>query len=230
MSTREPAPRLLLVEDDPVSAGFLRAALEGCGELCHVSTLAAALEAMAEHRPDALICDCRLPDGHASQLAERLQERLQALPPAIALSADVQPEDVARLQAAGFRAVLSKPLRAETLREATCGLLGTDRPTPWDNAAADAALGLPATQRRQLRQLLLQELPRQRERISATLESGEFVALDAELHRLVASCGFCGATQLGAAVRALRANPDPLHWRAFDAACGALLATGGDSA
>ena len=230
MSTREPAPRLLLVEDDPVSAAFLLAALADCGDLHHVATLAAALEAIDERVPAGLICDCRLPDGHASALAARLHERGQTLPPAIALSADVQPEDVARLQAAGFRAVLRKPLSAAALRDAALGLLGSESFNPWDNAAADAALGLPAAQRRQLRQLLLQELPTQRERVGAAITNGDLASLDAELHRLKASCGFCGATRLGTAVSALRASPDVPHWRAFDDACEALLAAGGDSA
>lgn len=230
MSTGEPAPRLLLVEDDPVSAAFLMAALEGCGAVDHAATLAAASAAIGVQRPHALICDCRLPDGHASQLAALLGEHGQSLPPAIALSADVQPDDVERLQAAGFRSVLRKPLSAGALRDAAMGLLGTTQTSPWSNAAADAALGLPPAQRRQLRQLLLQELPRQRERAGAAMENGDLVALDAELHRLVASCGFCGASELGGAVSALRANPDVQHWRAFEAACERLLATGGESA
>jgi CheY-like chemotaxis protein/HPt (histidine-containing phosphotransfer) domain-containing protein len=230
MSTREPAPRLLLVEDDPVSAAFLAAALADLGELSQVGSLAAAIDAVCAVAPAALICDCRLPDGHASQLPTALGARACTLPPAIALSADVQQGDVALLQAAGFGAVLAKPISATALRQAVLGLLGKPAANPWDDSAADAALGLPPAQRRQLRQLLLQELPLQRDRIAAAIANGDRAVLDAELHRLKASCGFCGARTLGAAAAALRAIPDALHWRAFDDACGALLTAGGDTA
>lgn len=229
MSPCEPAPRILLVEDDAVSAAFLLTALDGLGELRHTTTLAAAVDALVDLPADALLCDCRLPDGHASQLAGLLQARGKNLPPALALSADVQPEDVSRLQATGFRTVLRKPLSAGALREATAGLLCPTQRTLWDDAAADAALGLPPAQRRQLRQLLLQELPGQRERVGAALASEDRAALDAELHRLTASCGFCGASQLGAAVSALRAHPDVPHWRVFEEACDRLLAHGSPS-
>src|SRR5690606_25694205 len=98
----------------------------------------------------------------------------------------------------------------------------TPRPC-WDDAAALAALGGQAAHVQALRGMFLEELPAQRARIAAAAAQADDTAVRAELHRLVASCGFVGAARLGDAVQALRAAPlDAAALRALDAAIDEL--------
>ena len=60
---------------------------------------------------------------------------------------------------------------------------------------------------RRMRELFLDELPQQRERIATALADGDVDALRAVLHQMRAGCGFVGATALSAAVDALHAEP-----------------------
>jgi HPt (histidine-containing phosphotransfer) domain-containing protein len=122
--------------------------------------------------------------------------------------------------------VIGLPSTADTLQAAVRRLLGDSPATPWDDAAAQRTLGLAPAQRRQLRLLLLQELPRQRGHIAEALARGDHARLEAELHRLRSACGFCGAADLLAASIALASEPGSARWRDFDAACAALLADG----
>lgn len=75
MATRqEPQPRLLLVEDDPISRGFLQAVLEGLP--AHVDcadSLSSALDRARARRHDLWLIDVNLPDGTGSGLLRALR-------------------------------------------------------------------------------------------------------------------------------------------------------------
>lgn len=202
-------PRLLLLEDDPVSAAFLRQALaalpaqvEHAGTVCAARTLADAGQAL-------WLFDARLPDGDGASLLAELRGRgLQV--PAIALTAEDQLPALERLRAAGFAKVLAKPLSAEALRsaarEAAPGLAPGLAPA-WDDAMALASLGGSLQAVRSLRELFLAELPVQAGEVSAALARGDLPRAQAQLHRLKASCGFVGAPALLLAVQALSQAP-----------------------
>lgn len=219
--------RLLLVEDDPVSAAYLGGVLRTRGTVDAVTSLAGATDALRGARYAALVCDCRLPDGHASELPPRAAAVGLTLPPALALSAELDDDEISRLRGAGFTSMHAKPIAADILLAALDALVG-GRPTIWDDRAAQRALGLAPEQRRQLRGLLLQELPAQRQRVVDALGVGDLPALHAELHRLKASCGLCGATALAAATAALSKAPSVATLAAFDTACEDVLAAGVD--
>ena len=62
------------------------------------------------------MCDVALPDDDGYGLLKRLRRLPEgAHIPAIALTAYARPEDRAKALAAGFRAILSKPLDPESL-------------------------------------------------------------------------------------------------------------------
>lgn len=205
-------PRLLLLEDDPIGAGFLREALTPTGlALDHATTLAAA-DRLASEDHALWLFDLNLPDGLAVDLLDALRARGLAAP-AIALTADDSAATAAWLRTRGFVAVLAKPIEAGTLRAALAPHLPQPR---WDEAAALAALGgRPETVAR-LRQLFLAELPTQAAAIEAALHAGEDDAARAQLHRLKGACGFVGAAALAQAARALSLAPaDPSTRAAF---------------
>lgn len=217
-------PRLLLAEDDPVSAAFLAEAAAALPLAVHVAPSAAeARTAATQATFDLLLLDAHLPDGSGIELLAALRAAGQTAP-ALAHTADAS-ESVARvLCAAGFREVLHKPIAMAALHDALRRHLPLTAAARWDDAAALAALGGQGAHVATLRRLFLDELPQQHARIAAALEVGDVEAIRAELHRLTASCGLVGARALARQVQALREAPlEPSRWQAFDAEIGALL-------
>ena len=213
-------PRLLLVEDDPVSQAFLRAALEALPATVETATSQAQAVAAAPGHALWLI-DANLPDGDGPALLARLRAAAPATP-ALAHTADDSPALVRRLREAGFDGVVVKPIGAAELQACVHALLG--QPTTaapgalpgggdailplWDDGAALAALNGNGDAVVQLRRLFLAELPGQQARIATALRTGDLEAARGELHRLKASSGFVGAARLQAAAGRLNAAPN----------------------
>lgn len=208
-------PRLLLVEDDPVSAGYLHAAASALPALVEMAaTLADALAMAKRHPHDLHLIDANLPDGRGEMLLQALRDA-GIDTPALAHTAAREPGLRERMIALGFVGVLHKPIGVgellEALREHLPGSAvpagSGDKPPNWDDTAALNAVGGQQAHVQALRGLFLQELPGQRARISAAVQAGDDASLRAELHRLVASCGFVGAARLAQAVHALQREP-----------------------
>ncbi len=227
-------PRLLLVEDDAISRGFLTAALEALP--VQVDGAASCAEALAlEGGFDLWLIDANLPDGEGADLLRRLRTRWPDTL-AVAHTADPSPalrEDLVR---AGFVDVLVKPMTAAWLQQRMHGLLGgrlaradpapaapAPAPHAWDDDSALKALGGNAGHVTLLRQLFLDELPAARARCLEAFEKGDDAALGAALHKLRASCGFVGASHLADVVGRWQANPrSPTLREDFVAATDAL--------
>lgn len=212
----ETTPRLLLVEDDPVSAAFLADALAALPAQVDVAgSLVEALSLATGGAAHGLyLVDANLPDGRGEALLQALRTRaLRA--PALAHTAADDPRMRARLLAAGFVDVFCKPLGIAALhavvRPHLAGHAGANRaaarPPAWDDTAALRSVGGKANHVSSLRALFLQELPGQRERVLASAHLGDAAGVRAELHRLSASCGLVGASRLREAVRDLHAAP-----------------------
>ena len=224
-----PAPRLLLVEDDPVNAAFLAGAAAALpAEVVQAACLAEAEAACRTDTFDLLLFDANLPDGRGEDLLRALR-KAGISTVAQAHTADLDPDQHARLRAAGFAEVLRKPLSVATLHAALRRALAAHFAAPpcWDEAAALAALGGQPAHVQALRAMFLAELPGQRLRIAEGITTGDLAAVRGELHRLAASCGFVGAARLGDAVRGLQVDPlDPVALAALTTAIDALLAPG----
>jgi signal transduction histidine kinase/DNA-binding response OmpR family regulator len=114
--------RVLIVDDDLDTCEMLTYALQTWGAEAKTSySVAEALAAMQEWRPDVLLTDINMPgeDGYS------LINRLRSLPPeeganipAIALTALARPEDTEQALTAGFQMHLAKPVDIEQLGEA----------------------------------------------------------------------------------------------------------------
>ncbi len=213
---RRGKPRVLLAEDDPVSRAFMRETLAGATEVVAVACGAAALTAVAAAPTFALwLLDAHLGDGEGGALLRMLRRHAPDTP-ALAHTADPDPEVARRLLAAGFREVLLKPLAPGALRAAVARTLG-------DGAQAVAEAAPPPWQPL-LQARFREELPAQRARLHAALVRGDHVAALAVLHRLRGSCALVGAGTLDAAVRALQARPGSASaLAAFDRAVAAAL-------
>ena len=205
-------PRLLLVEDDPVSAAFLHAAATALPAQVDVAgNMTDALACASTQQHDLYLFDANLPDGRGETLLGQLRE-LGLTTPALAHTAAREDALRERLLAAGFVDVLCKPLAVAELHDALRCHLGLPPPgcgklPSWDDDAALTALGGQQAHVDALRDLFLKELPGQRQRIEAAGVQGDEAAIRAELHRVAASCGFVGAARLASAVRDLQAAP-----------------------
>jgi DNA-binding response OmpR family regulator len=229
----ETLPRILLVEDDPVSMAFLAAAIEALpAAVDRAESLATARKMAAAHSHAMWLIDANLPDGHGSGLLAQLRVDLPDTP-ALAHTASQDRDALDALIDAGFLEVLVKPLSASALQAAIGRALGATQATPmatgaklpsWDDAAALSALNGQHEHVRALRKLFLDELPTQRRSIAAAAADGDITGMRSTLHRLRASCGFVGAARLDAAVRALESD---LHCASalqrFEEAAGDLL-------
>lgn len=224
-------PRLLLVEDDPVSRVFLQVALEALpAEVMAVPDGVSAREAMNEGEWALWLLDANLPDTAGETLLGELRASFPGVCRGLALTADTSPERHASLRGAGFIDVLIKPLSADLLRLRVRQLLddgatlADGRQTSWNEEQALAAAGGRWDTVRALRELFLNELPGQRQRVETAIARGDLAQACAVLHQLKASCGFVGADRLLEAVRTLHGEPGDAQARArFDAACEAVL-------
>ncbi|MDB4883773.1 MAG: diguanylate cyclase [Gemmatimonadetes bacterium] len=108
-----PAPlgiSILLVEDDPIFARLVRAALESSPEvrdwrLTHVESLAAACA--ATETPDLIVLDLTLPDGRGLETLARIRERF-AFVPVVLLTGVEDPDVEDRALRAGAQDFLGK--------------------------------------------------------------------------------------------------------------------------
>jgi CheY-like chemotaxis protein/HPt (histidine-containing phosphotransfer) domain-containing protein len=211
-------PRILVADDDPIALQFFQSALHELRcEAIAVTDGNAALAACAAHTFDLLILDRRMPGLGGAELLRALRARGLATP-AIATSAELDRRLREELASAGYADALTKPIGIEPLRQALLQQLGAwpecsaPRPAPhptdaahatsWlDDASALTRVGGDAATLLALRTLFAQELDSTMTRWAATAspprELGEY------LHRLRASCRYCGANRLGATAERL---------------------------
>ena len=116
---RSPALRVLLVENDPDTQEVFRLFLAQCGhDVRTTSTVAGALDAMAECRFDVLLADIGLADGTGWDLMHEVGRRGVHRPGyAIAMSGYGMAADRARSLAAGFAQHLVKPVDLEAIEQ-----------------------------------------------------------------------------------------------------------------
>lgn len=239
-----PAPRVLLVEDDPVSRAFLTAAVQAVpADVDSADNLAAALALAQAHDYALWLFDAHLADGSGAELLHQLRRSHPHIP-ALAHTASVDADVLDTLIAAGFLEVLIKPLPAAAIQGVVRRVLGlaceqgssaTDirlacpaagKQPVWDDEAAALALNGNRAHIATLRGLFVDELPRLRERIGVAVHGGDLDGVRGSLHKLRASCGFVGAARLGEAARALHQQADsPALLARFDEAAADTLDT-----
>ena len=104
-------PKVLIIEDVPDSAEILRLFLLSDFDLTLCSSAAEALSSVERVAPDLLLMDIGLPEVDGVECLKRIR----AMPhvanvPAIAVTAFAYPQDKERCLAAGFHAVVVKPI------------------------------------------------------------------------------------------------------------------------
>lgn len=213
MATTDSAPRVLIVDDDSISLRFLGVALLQSGYTVATAVNGAAALA-ADHVFDLLLIDRHLPDIGGVELLHALRERGVSTP-AIATSAEIDAELGAHLRAAGFADVIEKPASLQRIHEIVAKFLPKSSHALLDDTAALDSVGGDPNALRALRGLLARELEELEHELTHGDLATDSTTLVERLHRLRASCGFCGAAALAARAvewqTTLRAGNRPTH-------------------
>jgi len=211
--------RVLVVDDDAITLRFFEAALRDIGaDVTSVEDGASARAAIAKDAFDLLLIDRHLPDMSGEMLLQALRDS-GCTAPAIATSADVDDAVCARMLDAAFDEVIAKPISLERLREIVSRFAGSS-PLLNDDEALQA-LGGHRESLIALRGLLANELD-ELQTSCADFDTLDRQTLAARMHRLRASCGFCGASALAQAAVMMQSalnESAAIDWPAFLALC-----------
>jgi DNA-binding response OmpR family regulator len=117
MSIRpESAKTVLVVEDDQDARFIYATTLRHAGyEVVEAPCLAEAAEAVRLAVPDAVLLDCRLPDGDGLGLLRQWSTTEMARVPVIVLTAHLERQDVEAALVAGADAFVPKPCAGDVL-------------------------------------------------------------------------------------------------------------------
>jgi CheY-like chemotaxis protein len=122
-------PTILVADDNRLSRELLRDVLAGTGwQVVMASDGQEVLERLEAILPDLVLLDLEMPakDGFAVLGEMRGNPRLAAIPVA-ALTARAMQADRERIEAAGFDAYLTKPIKPHELRARVAQLLNLNR-------------------------------------------------------------------------------------------------------
>jgi two-component system cell cycle response regulator DivK len=113
------APRVLVVEDNPVNLELVGALLESEGySVIPAETADVGLRLAATEQPDLVVMDIQLPEMSGYEATRRLKvDPATAAIPVVALTAHAMEGEEARARAAGCDAFLTKPIDTKVFRE-----------------------------------------------------------------------------------------------------------------
>ena len=201
---------VLVADDVPFNRVLLREWLTPAGiDVIEAEDGAQAEELAAQHQPDIILTDLRLPhvDGYAALQWFKAQPATRAIP-VIALTAAATTEEAAKIAAAGFDGYLTKPLETAALFRALAQFLPilapqaaapsppAEEPRRPDFCPADPAL-LPA-----LRETLHAELLPRWENLQGALDMDDIEAFAAQLSAVGATYQATGLERYAAQLRA----------------------------
>ncbi|MEO8000554.1 MAG: response regulator [Arenimonas sp.] len=208
-------PRILLIEDNPISREFLYEALLPLEILIDaVGSLSAARLLAHENMHLLFLCDVHLPDGGPDKIFETLKN-LQNTTTIIAITADTSTDVKKSLLDIGYLEVWAKPITMAALQSNVARLIGIssrteqneEEPLLWDETSALRAVGNNEKTLKALKKMFLAELPKNIKTIEQYSLVNNHQKLKAECHKLLAGCGFVGAARLSQAVKRLSENP-----------------------
>jgi len=206
-------PTVLLVEDDPTTRAFLHAVTRALDvDIDLAASMQEALRLAHSTCYNVFLLDAHLPDGSGTELLKQLRRMYPEIP-ALAHTAVTDPAELQHLRDAGFDAAISKPVSAENWQKTLSALLTPASPSTiplWDDTAALKILGGNPGDLKALRELFVHELPDQINILERAHAHHDNTAIQSELHRLRASCGFVGAARLTAAIGRWRGHRETL--------------------
>jgi two-component system sensor histidine kinase/response regulator len=208
--------RLLLAEDNLINKKVAEAMLSSAGYTVDtVPNGAAAVEAVAEQRYDAILMDCHMPDlnGYEATARIRAYEGPGRHTPIIAMTAGARREDRERCLAEGMDSYLAKPVSKDTLLALVARFV-KDGPASADEATIDSAVFdelrvLGAADPKFLADLVKQfvhDTEPLLAQLRDALEIGDPVAVGGIAHTIRGGCGQLGGRRLALTCERLEAK------------------------
>lgn len=135
-------PRLLVVEDNPANQLVISAMLRGHAVLDMAENGQEALQMLERGEYDGALVDIRMPVMDGETMIARWREVEardgRARMPAAACTANIQPAEIRRIEAAGFDRHLEKPVMIPVLHEVVAWIAEAARGEGADAPAATA--------------------------------------------------------------------------------------------
>lgn len=227
--------RCLLVDDDPISAIFVRDWLAARGwQAVHADSLAAADALLAVESPEVWLVDRRLPDGDGIDwLTARLAAGGGRIPRCLVTSGEQVDPGCLPAGVCALRKPLDPDALGAWLAQAPAATAGDpapgEAPPLLDDARALARFGGNVAALHSLRRMLLAELQGSTGwRAQLGRSPAPAAALDG-LHRLRAGCLLTGCARMGALAEALETRlragqpADTASLQDFEATLGATI-------
>ncbi|ONF45688.1 PAS domain S-box protein [Methylobacterium radiotolerans] len=200
--------RLLLAEDVPLNQDLARTILERAGHAVDVvADGVAAVAAVQQRSYDLVLMDVQMPvmDGIAATRRIRALGGAAGRLPILAMTANVLPQQVAELRAAGLDDHIGKPFRADALLAAIDRWAGPRAEPPRrggtiDRATLDEMTAMVGRARMgDLLAMLAKELA---ERFGPAAPDGDRTRLMGDAHAMVSAASMIGFVDLAATCRA----------------------------
>lgn len=199
--------KIAVVEDNPDNRLLVRVMLESLYDVVEYETGFAALEGLAQEKPDLVLLDISLPELDGGEILRRIRAdaTLRHLP-VIALTAHAMAGDREKYLAAGFNDYVAKPivdeqLLLETIRkqlpQASEGAAPAMNPVQrLDEAAMDRLRRLGGEQfAQEMIDLFLEYAPSQISEARRASLAGDCAAVAKAVHPIKSSAGNVGATR-----------------------------------
>ncbi len=124
--------RVLIIDDQPVLRALVRDILENWPEQLYIEEAEDGIDAIVnlECRDyDLLICDIKMPQMDGFEVVQKIRAwSWNPQVPIIILSAEADPESIARGAALGATSYLTKPFNEQELVHAVRGFIGPQEP------------------------------------------------------------------------------------------------------
>ena len=192
---------VMLVDDDPFIREVVAAAL-GAKPGVQVQSYASSSDALAAARvgaPDIMVLDYAMPDIDGFALYRELRQILSRMPPVVFLTANEDPDLIARLRAASAAGMLAKPFDPAKIAEQILALgadhrAGMSRDARLDAVAANFRASLPQT---------MAEIDKEWSSLRREWQRSIAESLLMRVHKLAGASGLFKLHDFGAAARAV---------------------------
>ena len=205
---------ILVGEDNRANQLVIRGMLERLGFRVEIAVNGEEVAAKAErNRYDLILMDCQMPvvDGYTATSVIREREGQGRHTPIIAMTANVQDEDIQHCMAVGMDDFLSKPIKLEVLKaklhhwlHAATGNPGEgDRLPVLDKGVLNELRDNIGDNLAGLFEVFLEDIPAYIQAVEKSIDNGDPAALVEAAHAIKGSCSNIGAKRMAEIARQL---------------------------
>lgn len=233
VDTRIKDIRVLVVEDMALNQLLMKTLLDDFGfERDIASNGRIAIEKMATEKYDIILMDLQMPEMNGFEATEYIRNQLHLSIPIIALTADVTTVDLAKCRAVGMNDYIAKPVDERLLYNKIISLV--NKPVPQISIKETSPVNTPAMNWKctnlmylskrtksdpalmiEMISLYLEQTPSLISVMKASLQTKDWKALQAAVHKMIPSFSIMGISaefeQMAIHVKEFAARQEPLE-------------------